>query len=44
VILTLMTSGDLAEIDIDLSEDFPINPEIKGALRSLDGVMDVVEA
>ena len=45
VTLTILNDGDeLSEIDVELNEDFPINPEIKGALRSLDGVMDVVEA
>jgi DNA polymerase-3 subunit alpha len=31
------------EVDIDLGQDFPVNPQIKGALRSLSGVMEVEE-
>ena len=28
---------------MDLGQMFPINPQIKGALKSLEGVMDVEE-
>ena len=28
---------------MDLGRDFPISPQIKGALKSLDGVMAVEE-
>ena len=31
------------EVEIDLGTDFPVNPQIKGALRSLSGVMEVEE-
>ena len=31
------------EVEIDLGQDFPVNPQIKGALRSLEGVMEVEE-
>jgi DNA polymerase-3 subunit alpha len=29
------------EVEIDLESDFPITPEIKGALKSLGGIMAV---
>ena len=29
------------EIDIDLTDDFPVNPQIKGAIKSLPGVLQV---
>ncbi|MFY9210730.1 MAG: DNA polymerase III subunit alpha [Aestuariivita sp.] len=31
------------EVEIDLGAEFPVNPQIKGALKSLEGVMDVEE-
>jgi DNA polymerase-3 subunit alpha len=31
------------DVEMDLGQPFPINPQIKGALKSLDGVMDVEE-
>ncbi len=31
------------DIEMDLGQMFPISPQIKGALKSLDGVMDVEE-
>ncbi|KUP95085.1 DNA polymerase III subunit alpha [Tritonibacter horizontis] len=31
------------DVEMDLGQMFPINPQIKGALKSLDGVMDVEE-
>jgi len=34
-------AGDLGEVEIDLGEDFPVNPQIKGAIKSLGGVLDV---
>ncbi|MDA9207617.1 DNA polymerase III subunit alpha [Octadecabacter sp.] len=34
---------ELGEIDVDLGQDFPVNPQIKGALRSLNGVIEVLE-
>jgi len=30
-------------VEIDLGQDFPVNPKIKGALRSLSGVIEVEE-
>jgi len=34
-------AGDLGEVDLDLGEDFPVTPQIKGAIKSLSGVLDV---
>jgi DNA polymerase-3 subunit alpha len=31
------------EVEIDAGDDFPVNPQIKGALKSLAGVVDVQE-
>ncbi len=31
------------EVEIDAGDDFPVNPQIKGALKSLSGVVDVQE-
>ena len=31
------------EVTINAGEDFPLNPQIKGALKSLDGVLQVEE-
>ena len=35
--------AELGEIDVDLNAEFPVNPQIKGALRSLGGVIEVQE-
>jgi DNA polymerase III subunit alpha len=34
-------AGDLGEVELDLGEDFPVTPQIKGAIKSLCGVLDV---
>jgi DNA polymerase-3 subunit alpha len=31
------------DVEMDLGREFPINPQIKGALKSLDGVLEVKE-
>ena len=41
VYLCLMSPELPGEVDMDLGQDFAINPEIKGAIKSLDGVMAV---
>ena len=41
--LCLMESGLPGEVEMDLGQDFAINPEIKGAIKSLAGVMMVEE-
>ena len=43
VYFCLMDPALPGEVDIDLGQDFPVNPQIKGALRSLSGVMEVEE-
>ncbi len=43
VIFTIDTGTELGEIDLELDDYFPINPQIKGALRSLGGVVEVLE-
>ena len=41
VSLCLMHPDLPGEVDVFLGEDFPVNPQIKGALKSLDGVLMV---
>ncbi len=41
--LCLAGSGLPGEVELDLQQQFPVNPEIKGAVKSLDGVMLVEE-
>ncbi len=43
ITFTVDAGGDLGEIDVELPEPFPVNPQIKGALRSLPGVIEVQE-
>ena len=43
VIFTIQTQTDLGEIDVSLEETYPVTPQIKGALRSLQGVVEVEE-
>ncbi len=43
VYFCLMADGLPGETDIDLGEEFPVTPQIKGALRSLGGVIEVEE-
>ena len=40
----LMGEGLPGEVELDLGDDFPVNPQIKGALRSLGGVIEVEDA
>jgi len=44
VYVCLMDPALPGETEIDLGEEFPVNPQIKGALRSLQGVVEVEEA
>ena len=39
--LCLMDTSLPGEVEIDLGQDFPVNPQIKGAIKSLMGVMEV---
>ena len=43
VILCLLNPDLPGEVEMDLKAEFPVNPQIKGALKSLDGVMTVEE-
>ncbi len=43
VYFCLMDPALPGEVEIDLGQEFPVNPQIKGALRSLNGVMEVEE-
>src|SRR6056297_2863230 len=39
----LMGSGLPGEVEIDAGEDYPVTPQIKGAIKSLSGVLTVEE-
>ncbi len=41
--LCLMTEGLPGEVEIDLPGAYPVSPQIKGAIKSLTGVLDVEE-
>jgi DNA polymerase-3 subunit alpha len=41
--LCLMGAGLNGEVDVELGDDFPVNPQIKGAIKSLGGVVSVEE-
>lgn len=40
---TLMNPELPGEVDIDTDQEFPVNPQIKGAIKSLNGVLEVEE-
>ncbi|MCC5974784.1 MAG: DNA polymerase III subunit alpha [Rubellimicrobium sp.] len=44
VYLCLMDRGLPGEVEVDCGADYPVTPQIKAALRSLDGVLEVEEA
>lgn len=44
IYVCLMKDDLPGEVEVDLGQDFPVNPQIKGALRSLGGVIEVEEA
>ncbi|MBS1301225.1 DNA polymerase III subunit alpha [Loktanella sp. SALINAS62] len=44
VFFRLMADGLPGEVEVDLGQDFPVNPQIRGALRSLGGVIEVEDA
>ena len=44
VFFNLMHPDLPGEVELDLGDEFPVNPQIKGALRSLDGVIEVEDA
>ncbi|MHA6344690.1 DNA polymerase III subunit alpha [Roseivivax sp. CAU 1761] len=41
--LMLSDAGLPGEVELDLGEDFPVSPEIRGALKSLGGILAVEE-
>ncbi len=41
--LCLMDPGLPGEVEVDLEMEFPVTPQIKGAIRSLEGVWEVEE-
>ncbi|WP_372575008.1 DNA polymerase III subunit alpha [Ruegeria jejuensis] len=41
--LCLLDPGLPGDVEMDLGQDFPINPQIKGAIKSLEGVLSVEE-
>jgi DNA polymerase-3 subunit alpha len=43
VYLYLQAPGLPGDVEMDLGQPFPINPQIKGAIKSLEGVMEVEE-
>ncbi|AHC99996.1 DNA polymerase III subunit alpha [Leisingera methylohalidivorans] len=43
IYMYLQDPGLPGDVEMDLGQPFPINPQIKGALKSLDGVLDVEE-
>lgn len=43
IYMYLQDPGLPGDVEMELGQPFPINPQIKGALKSLDGVMDVEE-
>jgi DNA polymerase-3 subunit alpha len=44
VYFCLMDPSLPGEVELDLGQDFPVNPQIRGALRSLGGVIEVEDA
>ena len=43
IYLRLLNPSLPGEVEIDLGESFPINPQIRGAIKSLNGVVEVEE-
>jgi DNA polymerase-3 subunit alpha len=43
IYLRLINSTLPGEVEIDLGENFPINPQIRGAIKSLKGVVEIEE-
>ena len=41
--LCLMDPDLPGEVEVDLGQEFPVTPQIKGAIRSLNGVLEVEE-
>ncbi|EAR49752.1 DNA polymerase III subunit alpha [Oceanicola granulosus HTCC2516] len=43
ILFCLMDPDLPGEVELDLGAEFPVNPQIKGALRSLPGILEVQE-
>lgn len=43
VMLCLMGADLPGEVEVELGQDFIVNPQIKGAIKSLSGVLEVEE-
>ena len=43
ILMYLQDPGLPGDVEMDLGQAFPINPQVKGALKSLQGVLDVEE-
>ena len=43
IYLRLLNSTLPGEVEIDLGENFPINPQVRGAIKSLSGVVEIEE-
>ena len=43
ILMYLQDPGLPGDVEMDLGQAFPINPQVKGALKSLEGVLDVEE-
>ena len=41
--LCLMGADLPGEVEVELGQDFIVNPQIKGAIKSLSGVLEVEE-
>jgi DNA polymerase-3 subunit alpha len=44
VFLCLLNPELPGEVELDVGQDFVVNPQIKGALKSLPGVLEVEDA
>ncbi len=43
IVVCLLDDSLPGEVEMDLGQDFPVSPQIKGAIKSLSGVLDVEE-
>ena len=43
ILFCLLDRGLPGEVEVDSGQEFPVNPQIKGAIKSLDGVVTVEE-
>ena len=43
IVVCLLDDSLPGEVEMDLGQEFPVSPQIKGAIKSLSGVLDVEE-